>query len=293
MPPAPAPAASRVQITIDGTHTLVQRFAGGHATAEVLSLREGTERLPRKSISTVRFEPMVWQLGVSMGQPMLDWANSFIQNSHERKEGVIAFANANLEATGYLDFRDALITEFGMPGLDGSSKEAAFFTMTVRPQETTRRKGDRVKLQGDVKKQKLLRSNFRVTVGSLPTTRVKAVDAMSFTMRVQERRDQRFAQIIPTIVELPDLMMTIAGADLAPWEDWFTDFVINGNNDSAAEVSGAIEYLAPNGKDVLATLELSQIGIFELAFGEYPGAKDAAAAFTVSLYFEGATLKMA
>jgi hypothetical protein len=112
-------------------------------------------------------------------------------------------------------------------------------------------------------------------------------------MKVQEVMSggERFAQIIPTSVELPTLKLTIAATDVKPWLVWFDDFVIQGHSGDDKELSGEIEYLAPN-KDVLATLELRQIGIFELAMdGEFR--KDAAATFTASMYFESGRLKIA
>jgi hypothetical protein len=225
---------------------------------------------------------------------MLDWINSFMHNTHPQKSGVVAFADVNLEVTSYLDFRDALITEVGMPGLDASSKDAAFFTIVMRPEETTRRKGDKAKLTRDIKQKPSLASNFRVRIGDLPTTRVSKVDSMKFQMKVQENTGRRkFAELVPTVVEMPNLKLTISAADAPKWEQWFDDFVIQGNNGSDKELSGAIEYLAANGKDVLATLELEQIGIFELVPGEFGAQKDSVASFTVSMYFESATFKSA
>jgi hypothetical protein len=186
------------------------------------------------------------------------------------------------------------MTAFGFPGLDASSKDTGYFTVSFRPEETTRRAGDKKKLQGaaGVKQKAFMRSNFRISIGDLPTKRVTKIDAMTFTMKVQEHGGvrRRFPELVATTIEYPNLVLTIAEADSPKWEEWFDDFAIHGNSGSDNELSGRIEYLAPNAKDVLATIELSHIGIFEIRRPAAEGDKDQAATFAASMYFEGATL---
>jgi hypothetical protein len=286
-----ASAATRVHVTVDSKSVAVERFAGGHARADVVTVASGTDPRPRKHISTVRFEEMSMELGVAHAQPWLDWANSFMSNTHLRKTGTVAFANASNDVRAYLDVHGALLTEVGFPALDGASKDAARMTLRIRPESTTRRDGDDAKLPSLPSPKAALRSNFRVRVGDLPATRITKVDALTWRMKVQEvlSGGERFAQIIPTLVEMPTLRLTIAAADVKPWLTWFDDFVIQGHSSDAKELSGGIDYLAPN-KNVLVTLELRQIGIFEL---EMPseGRTDAAATFTASMYFESGQLK--
>jgi hypothetical protein len=279
-------AATRVQVSVDGKSVVVERFAGGHARADVVTVASAGTALSGKHISTVHFEEMSMELGVAQVQTWVEWAKSFLENTHLRKTGSVAFANASNEAQGYLDFHGALLTEVGFPALDAASRDAAKMTLKIRPETTTRRDGDGAKLPTVPAPKSGLQSNFRVRVGDLPTSRVKKVDALTWRMKVQEVMSgaDRFAQIIPTTVELPTLKLTIAAADVKPWLAWFDDFVIQGHSGDDKELSGEIEYLAPS-KDVLATLELRQIGIFELAMDP--------TTFTASMYFESGRLKIA
>jgi hypothetical protein len=287
-------AATRVQVTIDDTPLFVRTFDGGHPKADVVTILTGDGSLPVKHISTLKFEPMSWEMSLPLGKPMLQAVNAFMGNQAVRKGGSVAFGDAKLEVRSHLDFRKALMTAFGFPGLDASSKDTGYFTVSFRPEETTRRAGDKKKLQGaaGVKQKAFMRSNFRISIGDLPTKRVTKIDAMTFTMKVQEHGGvrRRFPELVATTIEYPNLVLTIAEADSPKWEEWFDDFAIHGNSGSDNELSGRIEYLAPNAKDVLATIELSHIGIFEIRRPAAEGDKDQAATFAASMYFEGATL---
>ena len=52
--------------------------------------------------------------------------------------------------------------------------------------------------------------------------------------------------------------------DVGPSRAWADDFIVKGNNGQDKEKRGAIEVMAPNFADVLATLTIKQIGILEL-----------------------------
>jgi hypothetical protein len=281
----------QVQITIDGNTTLVRSFAGGQPRGGV-SIVTGPGNLPVRDLPTVSFEEMSWEMDMSLGSPMVDWIAGFLDNKHPRKDGTVTLAGANTEALAYLDFRDALMTEFGIPALDASSKDAAFLTIRVRPENVARRAGDKAELTGAaiVKQKAFVPSNFRVSIDGLPTDRVTKVDALSFRMKVQEvQRLQRQVELVATVVEMPTLKLTASAADMQPWNDWFKEFVVEGNSGPGKELAGAIEYLAPNRRDVLAKIELSDIGIVELAMDGRGAGRGSAATFTASMYFERAT----
>jgi hypothetical protein len=283
-------ALPRSSVTINDTAAHVYKIDGGQCKAEVVTIPMGTNKLPIKSISTLKFEEMTAEFGMSMGQPMLDWLNLFLENKHARQTGFVSYADVDGKIRAYLDFRDALLTEFGLPASDASNKEHSKLTVKWRPEETVRRDGDSKDIQGNASmaQKAFLPSNFRISIGDLPLGRCKKIDAMSFKMKVQEDGvgQHRIAELVATTVEYPNLVLTIARVDAPKWEKWFDDFCIKGNNGSDKELSGLIEWLTPNTKEVVASLELKQIGIFELKTDAAEASKDAAANFQVSMYFE-------
>jgi hypothetical protein len=76
--------------------------------------------------------------------------------------------------------------------------------------------------------------------------------------------DQRSSEKELSHLEIPNLVVTLPDAAAQSFYDWHEDFVIKGNNDKSREKSGTLEFLAPNLKDVLFKLTLSNLGIFSL-----------------------------
>jgi hypothetical protein len=114
-----------------------------------------------------------------------------------------------------------------------------------------------------------LASNFRLKIDGLPTTRVRLIAPLSF------RRTDR--GIVPT-----DLVATIPNVDGGPWRAWADDFIVGGNNGQDKEQQGAIDVMAPDLADVLATLTIKQIGIFELT----PADDASIRSHRASMYFD-------
>jgi hypothetical protein len=88
----------------------------------------------------------------------------------------------------------------------------------------------------------------------------------------------------PTTLEIPNLTVTFAAADAKPWQDWFDDFVINGNSGAGNEKSGTIELLDPSLKETLGTVTLVRCGIFSL---ELAAAKAGLSRYVAELYVQG------
>lgn len=87
--------------------------------------------------------------------------------------------------------------------------------------------------------------------------------------------------IVPT-----DLVVTFSNVDVDPWRAWADDFIVKGNNGQDMEKQGAIEVMAPNLADVVATLTIKQIGIFELT----PTDDTSIRSHRARMYFEYAQL---
>jgi hypothetical protein len=254
-------------LTIDDSPAIVKSVEGGTPVAEVMKIDMGPNKLAIKSISTLKYEDMKLEIGMSMGQPMIDWLNSFLDNKHIRKQGFVTYGDFDKKARSQMDFRDALITEFTIPACDAGNKEPAFFTIGCAVEETISRKevGKEMKGETNVKQKLFQANNFRLTIGDLPTKRVNKIEALSFKAKVAQDDvgEMRCQTKEPTSMECPRLVVTYSAADHEPWDQWFDDFCIKGNNGDDKELSGSIEWLSPNTKETIATLEIEHIGIFK------------------------------
>ena len=83
-------------------------------------------------------------------------------------------------------------------------------------------------------------------------------------------------------------MVTFADRDVDPWRAWADDFIVKGNNGQDKEKQGALEVMAPDFAEILATLTIKQIGIFELA----PTDDTSIRSHRASMYFEYAQLSI-
>jgi hypothetical protein len=66
------------------------------------------------------------------------------------------------------------------------------------------------------------------------------------------------------VVEVGDLVVSLAESRGADFIAWHEDFVVKGNTGPANEKKGKLELLAPNLKTILFTLTFAGLGIFKL-----------------------------
>ena len=93
-------------------------------------------------------------------------------------------------------------------------------------------------------------------------------------------------------MEFPNLRITFSATDVGPWQDWFTDFVVNGQNDQKKELQGVIEFLDSTMQEVLGSVELSQVGIFSLQMDRQEANSVAIARYVAELYVEKMALNL-
>ncbi|MBA4143973.1 MAG: hypothetical protein H0X43_13580 [Nitrosospira sp.] len=263
-------SADQKLLFLDGEPTTLQDFKGGSVKGAVVTESAGSrEDPPTKNISSLTFEPMVVTTGISMGKSLAAWIGATMDKADMRKDGSVVSVNSDYRAAAFRHFHNGLITEITLPALDVDSRDEAFLTIKFDAEKITDKEGDGSSLADalDTVQQKWLRSSFRLRVGDLPCSHVSKID--SFTIRQvlvpEVRGDFRFSTRTLTTLEIPNLKITFAAADIRPWVAWFNEFVVKGQNSQEEELSGAIEFLDPTGNTVLGSVDLSQVGIFALS----------------------------
>ncbi len=250
MPPA-SPTPVKCAVSIDGIVVAAQNAVGGLLKADVSTMFSGAGGPPKRQISSFAYTNLAFQLGLDVGTPILNWINAALKGAPVTKSGTLVELDVQNRAKSYLDFTNAAIADFVVPGFDGSSKTPNTFTLETAISTSTFRAGDNAPVQPSIKSKPFLPSYFRLNIDGLPTTRVRVIAPISF------RRTT--GGIAPT-----DLVVTFSSTDVGPWRAWVDDFIVKGNNGQGREKQGSIEVMAPNLSDVLATLTMRQIGIREL-----------------------------
>lgn len=287
--------AGNFMLVLDGVKCgFVKSIDGGAVTAEVVTEAVGSSHFSKKHLGRISYTPFVVQFGLSMAGEVRDWINASLSGKAIEKSGAIILADMNLMAVSQREFSHALITEVGIPALDGAAKETAYLTLKFAPEYTRTTKASG-KVAAPLKtEQKLwLPSNFRLALDGLDCTRVSRVGAMTIKQSVatDEIGDARDFSREPAKIEFPNLTVTMAEASAQNWLDWFEDFVVKGNNDESKEKSGSISLLAADLTEELMRIDLFNVGIFRIGPDKAEANADQIATVTAHLYCERMALQ--
>lgn len=282
----------RFGLMVDGSEFLgfVKKMSGGNAKAELSQHQLGPDNLIKKNISTISFEDITIDVGMGMTKGFYEWIRAAFDNSHISKNGEMHACDFDGKSMSIREFRDAHISEVTIPALDGSSKDNAYMTIKISPEEIKYLPGTGSEIASKIAPatKKWLCSNFRFELGDLKCERVAKID--SFTWKMGVIKDEVGAFRIPTKhpakVEVPNLKLTISMADVKPWQDWHRAFVVEGLCDEGSELTGAITFLGPDLKEELGKIDLINVGIISLETGGQEANKEEPARFTVELYVE-------
>jgi hypothetical protein len=248
----------------------VRSVEGGDATSDVVLERIGADRIVKKHLAGVRYEPIEMQADLDLDQSFYEWITAGLDGSYARKSGAFTALDANLKSIGELTFMNALITEITFPAADASSKEPAFLSLKFQPEITrmSRKAGGRVVVPKVKTQKQWLPSNFRLKIDGLDEAckLVSKVEVLTIKQKFTEYStgELRDYEILPTSIEIPNLVVSLAYSHADHFYKWHEDFVIKGNNDDQQEKNGTLEYLSPDLKQVLLTLTFKHLGIFKL-----------------------------
>jgi hypothetical protein len=268
-------------------------YAGGFPYGKVGVFQEGSGGPPDKFISGVGVADIVFQVGAELSPTLRAWVAEMVSGAatvDSKKNGAILFLDEKLNLQHRLNFTGALVTEVTFPACDAASKDPLFLTIVISPESSEYVPGGgKVVLPVSAKQKKWLASNFRVSVGGLPTQRVSKVDALTVKQPVVEFNDgtTRLPQKLPGKLELPNLVITLAATDSQPWFDYFSQFVLQG---TGTERQGMLEYLAADLASPLFAVQLHNLGIVTCQPEHADSASDKVAKTTAGMYLEGISL---
>jgi T4-like virus tail tube protein gp19 len=291
MPEARSYSAGRTLLSLDRQEAgFVTSSEGGAVAADVIEESAGGTPFIKKHLGQPRYEDIILGLSFSTSSGILGWiADSWAMNN-QRKDGSLTFTDYKLEATSKLEFFEALITETTIPACDGASKEAAYLRLKITPEsvsfsKASGRVGGGV---GEAKQKAWVPSAFKLTIEGLDGSKVSKIDAFTVKQKVlfDEIGEEREVVKEPAQIEFPNLRVTLSESGAQSWLDWHQDFVIKGNNEDSDERHGRLAFLAPNLKDELAAIKLSNLGIFRIAPDKTEANKDQIKRVTADLYCE-------
>jgi phage tail-like protein len=91
--------SGRFALDLGGTKAgWLQDVEGGHATADVVNEKQGTDGIVHKHIAGVKYEDISLQIGFSMSKAIYDWISASWRMNYQRKNGSIVAADFDLDA---------------------------------------------------------------------------------------------------------------------------------------------------------------------------------------------------
>ena len=138
---------------IELQHTMagfVKEVGGGDATADVVAEKLGSDHLTKKHLGPLKYEEITFKCGTGMSKGIYEWIQTgFNQTSQSRgrEDGAVLFADFDNTEVSRLTWTHGLITEFGMPALDASSKDSAMMTLKFAPRDDPQDLGRRRQAQ--------------------------------------------------------------------------------------------------------------------------------------------------
>jgi len=95
----------------------------------------------------------------------------------------------------------------------------------------------------------------------------------------------------PAAVEFPHLVITTSEAHARKLYDWEHEFIINGKCDDDNEKTGTLEYLTPDLKTTLFTINMAHIGLFKLTSDKLDAHAEPVRRVKCEMYVEEMTFK--
>ena len=238
---------------------------GGFPKADVIHEPAGPASVIKKHIGPPKYQDIAIQIDPLMPKPLFDWIAATLMMSYLRKNGAILTTDVNRAELSRLQFTNALITEFGIPACDASSREPGYLNLKFSPEFTTPLAGKGSVLPAVGAKSKVwLSSNFRLTIPGLDCSKVSKIDALTIKQSMVPTTvgQARSSRMEPAKLEFPNLVISIAESSAGTFYAWFQDMVIQGNAGENNEKSGTLELLDPTLKNRLMTIYFHHLGIF-------------------------------
>jgi hypothetical protein len=290
-------AAGHFLFRLDGDEdaAYLRSVSGGMVKGSVLGEAVGPEYSAFKHLGAVEVDPIAFEIGMSMSRPLLEWIRGSWRREFSRRDGCIIHADANFEPKLEHEFHQALITETKFPALDGAAKEPAYLGVTLHPEWVSMKRAGGGKMRGSVglNQKKWLPSSFRVDIDGIDCSRVNKVDSFAVRQKIRPLYTgaSRLPELEPISIEFSNVTIYMAADFAEPFLRWHEEFVVKGDRDTSSERTGAIEFLTPDRREVLFTVELKQVGLYNLTIDRSEANAEQIKRAKIELYVESMDLK--
>lgn len=247
----------------------LKNASGGTAHAEVI-----TETTGQKHLGAVHYDDLVLNGGAGMSKDFYTWVAeaSNMTGGAQRKDGALLSCDFDGKVMSRLEWTMGLIKAISFPAFDAASKDPAFLTIKITPEQTRRHAGNGSRAASPLSRPPMwLSGNFRLKIDGLEDAcaHVSRIAPMTIS---RELITESLGEVMIGRVSLGDLVISLPEARAQKFYAWFDSFVMGGNNSANQEKNGSLELLTPNASSTLFSLTFSHLGIYAItAASNVPG----------------------
>lgn len=291
-------AASMFVVDVGGSFQGYAKKASiGELKWDVHESKLGSDLITKKMITNHTYGDFTIDMGVAMGGKLYDWIKASFDKAYTRMDGAVIVANANYDALRRYEYYQALITKIATPKVDGASKDAGYFSITMKPELMKWAPGSG-KIEAPIgATQKLwMTNNFRLDIGGLNCTTVRSVDAFSWEQKTVANAygHLKDAELLPTGLQCSDLTFNIAsGEDGKILDDWLkkADAWHQGGSTEKDHKTGTLTFLAQDMKTELGSITFEGMGFKEIGKQDLERGEKVFET-KISMYIEHAFMKL-
>lgn len=274
-------------LEFEGKHVGFLRMVSGGSVVGVVTTRNGQE----KQISGIRYEPITVEMNLNGALSLLEWMASISKGDKARRSGAVVITDGNFEVVSRLEFQNAVLTELSLSPLDAANgKDMLTVQATFAPERAQRISGKGT-LKSDLgaKSKAFLASNFRLTLPGIDTSRVLAIQGLTFRAKPVSELPGGRRQTEVGSIEYNDIEISVGANGLEGFEKWFQESVIAGKN---LKQNATIELLDQSLKQTIGTISLNRVGLYQIDHGTQEATSTSLPKVVVRCFLEGFSVQL-
>jgi phage tail-like protein len=263
--------ASKFALELDGAGMMgfLNSAEGGGLKTEVQDYKQGALVDVWRQVGRAKFEDITLKVGMGMSPTFYEWIADFFTRKVTRRNGAIVAADFNYKERARRTFADALISEVGIPALDGGSKDAAFMTIKMVAEGMTYasvENGARIESPPGLRQANKLwhAANFRFNIDGMEPSckRVIKMDAFTIKQQILEypSGNSRTPLRVPGRLEFPNLTIYVPRVDADPFIEAANARLLDYDAPVEGGLTASLEFTGPD-RSTLCTIGMSGVDV--------------------------------
>ncbi|ATC62626.1 hypothetical protein CMV30_00815 [Nibricoccus aquaticus] len=260
-------------VAIDGTGCAEMiSWTGGEPHAAIVLSQGPGLATPQKSLGPIAYEPITIEAAMPFSPALQTVVSEMLSGAQTKRTLLLSSLDGSGQPVGEnLQASGALLTEIHFPALDASARIPVRVKLVFQADHTSVTSATASIASAGGTRNSDSTANFSLTLPGLPATGVSKIDAFTIRRASITVTSGSTTRYTPGPLTVPDLTVTIGGADITAWQAWRDSFFPNPSTPSPQTLSavpyknGTLQLLSSDLHTPLFTLQLTKLGLKRLA----------------------------